>query len=176
MDIKQKQNLTLIALAVVVTVFAIGNYGLGFQQWAVHWWADMAWTIASLLTGLKCLQTAKHLHGRHKRAWILFGAACLAWFLGMLYWDDQELIRHEITPFPAYSDLGFLLFAPLVMVGMLSYRAEASSVAITLKQICNLGIILSAIGMAVPVILMGDRKSTRLNSSHIQKSRMPSSA
>ena len=30
--------------------------------------------------------------------------------------------------------------------------------------------------VAVKVILTADRKSTRLNSSHIQKSRMPSSA
>ena len=27
-----------------------------------------------------------------------------------------------------------------------------------------------------PLLILGDRKSTRLNSSHIQKSRMPSSA
>jgi diguanylate cyclase (GGDEF)-like protein/PAS domain S-box-containing protein len=160
MDAKQKQHLTLIALAGVVAVFAIGNYGLGFQQWTVHWWADTAWTIASLLTGVKCLQTAKHLHGQHRRAWILFGAACFAWFLGMLYWDFQELIRHQITPFPAYSDLGFLLFAPLVMAGMLWYRADAPTAPITLKQICNLGIIISAISMAVPVILIGSLQAS----------------
>ena len=30
--------------------------------------------------------------------------------------------------------------------------------------------------LAAEIVLFGDRKSTRLNSSHIQKSRMPSSA
>ena len=31
-------------------------------------------------------------------------------------------------------------------------------------------------GLQLPLISLGDRKSTRLNSSHTQKSRMPSSA
>ena len=160
MDIKQKNNLTLIALAAFVAVFAFGNYGLGFEQWKIHWWADMAWTMASLLTGWKCLQTAKHERGQYKRAWRFFGAACLAWSLGMLYWDYQELIQHQVTPFPAFSDVGFLLFAPLFMVGILSYRAEAPTAPITLKQLCNLGIILSAISIAVPVILIGSLKAS----------------
>lgn len=160
MDIKQRNNLTLIALAAFVAVFAFGNYGLGFEQWKIHWWADMAWTMASLLTGWKCLQTAKHARGQYKKAWRFFGAACLAWFLGMLYWDYQELIQHEVTPFPAFSDVGFLLFAPLFMVGILSYRAEAPTAPITLKQLCNLGIILSAISIAVPVILIGSLKAS----------------
>lgn len=155
MDLTQKNNRPFVALTAFVAVFAIGNYGLGFEQWKVHWWADTAWTIASLLTGLKCLRTAKHLHGPYQKAWIWFGAACLSWFLGMLYWDYQELIRREITPFPAYSDIGFFLFAPLFTIGMIFYRAEASTALITLKQICNLGIILSAIAAAVPVVLIG---------------------
>ena len=38
------------------------------------------------------------------------------------------------------------------------------------------GALMTALAMMVSVIVMVDRKSTRLNSSHIQKSRMPSSA
>ena len=86
MDVKQKNNLTRLALVACVVVFTIGDYGLGFEQWAIHWWADIAWTLASLLTGLKCLQTARRLPGRYKVAWNFFGAACVAWFLGMLVW------------------------------------------------------------------------------------------
>ncbi|MFZ5876789.1 MAG: diguanylate cyclase [Nitrospirota bacterium] len=148
-----KNDVTVAVLAGTVGVFAIGNYGLGFAQWTVHWWADTAWTLASLLTGLRCLQTAKHQHEPYRRAWILFGAACLSWFLGMLYWDYQELVRRTVTPFPAWSDVGFMLFAPLCMAGMVSYRAEAPTAQVTLKQICNLGIIVSAIAIAAPVIL-----------------------
>ncbi len=153
MQATHKNTLTLIALAGVVAAFATGNYGLGFSQWTVHWWADMAWTLASLLAGWKCLQTAKHQQGPFRKAWILFGAACLSWFLGMLYWDYQELVLRKVTPFPAFSDVGFMLFAPLCMAGMLSYRAKAPTAQVTLKQICNLGIIVSAIAIAAPVIL-----------------------
>ena len=154
MDVKQNNNLTRLALVAFVVVFAIGDYGLGFERWAIHWWADIAWTLASLLTGLKCLQTARHLPGRYKVAWNFFGAACLAWFLGMLVWDYRELILNEATPFPALSDGGYLLFAPFVMLGMFWYRADAATTHITLKQVCNLGIILSAIATTVPVILL----------------------
>ncbi|HET8760861.1 MAG TPA: hypothetical protein VFN94_07320 [Nitrospiria bacterium] len=150
---EQRDRVTLVALALFVAVFAFGDYGLGFEQWEIHWWADMAWTMASLLTGLQCLRAAKHQRGQIRTAWVFFGAACLSWFPGMLHWDYQELVLRQVTPFPALSDIGFMLFAPLCMAGMVWYRAEAPSTQVTLKQICNLGIVASAIAVAVPVIL-----------------------
>jgi diguanylate cyclase (GGDEF)-like protein/PAS domain S-box-containing protein len=155
MNVKQHTGVTLLALASFVAVFAFGDYGLGFEQWKTHWWADMAWTLASLLTGLKCLHVARRQYGQYRTAWMFFGAACLSWFLGMLFWDYQELVLHKVTPFPAASDVGFMLFAPLCMAGMVWYRAKAPSTQVTLKQICNLGIVVSAIAVAVPVILSG---------------------
>lgn len=166
-DVTQKSTLIFLALAAYVVVFAIGNYWLGFGQWTVHWWADIAWTVASLLTGIKCLRTANQVHGPYKRAWVLFGAACLSWFAGMLYWDYRELIRREITPFPAFSDIGYFLFAILLTLGMMSYRAEAAPASITLTQICNLGVILSAIAIAAPVVLVGAIRASTESSLYL---------
>jgi diguanylate cyclase (GGDEF)-like protein/PAS domain S-box-containing protein len=160
MQAPHKNTLTLIALAGVVAVFAIGNYRFGFSQWTIHWWADLGWTLASLFTGLKCLQTAKHQHGPYRKAWRFVGAGCLVWFAGMLVWDYQELVVHQITPFPALSDIAYLATALLWMVGMLWYRADAPTAPVTLKQICNLGIILSAIAIVVPVILSGSLRAS----------------
>ncbi|MFZ5863445.1 MAG: diguanylate cyclase domain-containing protein [Nitrospirota bacterium] len=160
MPVARNTSMTVVALAAAVVVFAIGNYGLGFSQWTVHWWADIAWTLASALTGWKCLDTAKRRQGPYRKAWILFGAACGAWFLGMLYWDYRELVLREVTPFPAFSDVGFMLFAPLCMAGMLWYRAETPTARVTLKQLCNLGIIVSAITISVPVTVIGAMRAS----------------
>ena len=103
--------MTPLWIALFVIIFAVGNYGLGFENWKIHWWADLAWTLASLASGLKCLHTAARLQGHLRKAWTCFGLGCLSWFLGMVVWDYLELVQHEITPFPALSDVGYMAFA-----------------------------------------------------------------
>lgn len=141
------------ALAVAIALFAVGNYGLGFNQWEIHWWADSSWTLASLAAGLKCLSVMRRMEGPRRKAWRLFGWGCLAWFFGMLVWDFLELARGEITPFPAPSDLGFLALPPLFIWGLFYYRSGSPTASLTLKHIGNLGIILSGILTASLIIL-----------------------
>ena len=43
-------------------------------------------------------------------------------------------------------------------------------------RLCNVKVLRFSVGFGTPLWGKADRKSTRLNSSHIQKSRMPSSA
>ena len=72
--------------------------------------------------------------------------------------------------------------APLLTIGQPDPASRVSyaghpAFALGFRPFYLLAAAFAAIGMAAwAVLLLGDRKSTRLNSSHIQKSRMPSSA
>ena len=61
-------------------------------------------------------------------------------------------------------------FAVLSVHGPLTYRDEG------MDAMCGMASYEGLLQQATEAIDAGDRKSTRLNSSHIQKSRMPSSA
>ena len=70
---------TALAIGVLLVLFAAGNYLLPLNQAQIHWWANAFWTLGSLLTGLKCLATARRGAGRMRRAWQFFALACLSW-------------------------------------------------------------------------------------------------
>ncbi len=129
-----------LMLAGIVILFVLGDYILPLTQEQRHWWANVFWTMTSLLAMLRCFAVARGLSGQWRKAWFLFGAGCASWFLGMLVWDYRELVLGEVTPFPALSDIGFLLFAPLFAAGLFSYRAGNTGLSFRLMEFSQLGI------------------------------------
>jgi diguanylate cyclase (GGDEF)-like protein/PAS domain S-box-containing protein len=122
-----------------VAVFVAGRLALAANTYALHWWTDLFWVAASLLAALKCFAVARHVSSAARTAWWMFGAGCFAWCMGMLLWSYMELALGEVTPFPWWSDLGFLLFAPLVSTGLFFYRSERAGMSLTLMEISQLG-------------------------------------
>jgi diguanylate cyclase (GGDEF)-like protein/PAS domain S-box-containing protein len=145
-------------IAGIVLAFTLGNYHLGFAKWKVHWWADTAWTLAALISAVKCVHTARSQQASLRKAWIYFGLGCWSWFVGMVIWDYLELVRHEITPFPALSDIGFLALSAFFMAGLFHFRFERPQAAVSLKQVCNLGIILAGMVICTSIILYAPLK------------------
>ena len=74
-----------------------------------------------------------------------------------------------LTVLAACSDDNTSTEAPPATIEIAELSPEADNVSFRL-------IPTNAISMAYKIEIEGDRKSTRLNSSHTQKSRMPSSA
>ena len=138
-----------------VLIFAFGNYVMPLGKTEVHWWADIMWTVASLLATWRCFAVAAKLHDHEAKAWRLFGLGNLAWFLGILYWDYRELVIGVVTPFPEISDIGFLLFAPLFAAGLIFYRSEAPSASFRVMEYSQLGIFVACIVAAHIVIFYG---------------------
>jgi signal transduction histidine kinase len=155
-----KRTVTLGGLVVFIAAFAFGNYGLGFDRWAIHGWADMSWTIAALVVGLKSLFTAEKQRGLYRTAWTLWGLGCLSWFLGMLVWDYLELVKKVVTPFPSFSDIGYLTFTLFFIGGMFYYRSSVPTVPITLAEVGNLGIILCTLVIVEQIILFKPLKAS----------------
>jgi diguanylate cyclase (GGDEF)-like protein/PAS domain S-box-containing protein len=132
-------------LIALLAVFSIGHYLLPLSSAARLWWADSFWTAAALLAAIRCHATARHHTGHRRHAWQLFALGCLAWFGGMLVWDYMELVAGRVTPFPAPSDFGYLLFAPFFSAGLLLYRTESPGTSFRLLDLSQLGVFVACI-------------------------------
>jgi diguanylate cyclase (GGDEF)-like protein/PAS domain S-box-containing protein len=146
--VDQRRVVTLVGLSAFVSVFAIGNYALPFAQLQTHWWSNLFWTIAALAAGLRCFATSREATGTLRRAWLLFALACFSWFVGMLIWDYQELVLHRFTPFPAWSDAFYFLFAVFMALGVFFYRDDTPGLSLTLLEVSQFGVFVSCIVIA----------------------------
>jgi diguanylate cyclase (GGDEF)-like protein/PAS domain S-box-containing protein len=153
-----QRHITALWLVSLVLVFGIGHYLILPSSTAQMWWADSFWTAFSLLATIRCFATARHHAGHLNRAWRLFGCGCLMWFGGIVAWDYMELVAGQATPFPAVSDFGFLLFAPLFSAGLLYYRKESPGTSLRLLDLSQLGIFIVCI-VIIHLILFGQSLS-----------------
>lgn len=113
--------------ALFIAGFALGEPADEIQR---HWWIDGAWTLTYLATTLLSLWAALTLKGRDRMAWGFFAAASGSWFLAQLIWDYYELLANVPTPFPAISDLFYLLFAPLYAIGLMFFGEKPKGASI----------------------------------------------
>lgn len=150
--VRRREAIKHSAAAVFVVVFAVGQYVVRPSTTSLYWWADIAWTLAALLAGVECLRAARGLSGDQRRAWLFFAAGCLAWLAGMLVWDYRELIQQEITPFPDYSDVGFMALPPLFVVGLM-YMSAMRGLSLTLKDAADLGVIVAVVAFGTWLLL-----------------------
>lgn len=146
-----------LGAAAYVALFALGEYvvlpaGDVTGDWE-HWWADVAWTLAALLAAAESLRAARRCQGAQRRAWTFFALGCLSWFAGMVVWDVHELFFGQVTPFPAFSDIGFLALAPLFVLGLIYKHTHKPRGTVTLKNIADLGVIVSGVTAACLIAL-----------------------
>jgi PAS domain S-box-containing protein len=129
----------------------IGGFAFGQpdDETLRHWWVDGAWTLTYLATTVLSLWAAITLKGRDRMAWGFFAAASGAWFIAQLIWDYYELLADISTPFPALSDLFYLLFAPLYAVGLMFFGEKPKGASIGPKLVSQLVMIGAAVYAAV---------------------------
>ena len=96
--------------------------------------------------------------------------------------SEKEAVISEVTSLAAKAQtLVIAEYRGITVADMTKLRVDARSKGVTLSVLKNALARRAVAGSAFDVVadqMTGplDRKSTRLNSSHIQKSRMPSSA
>ena len=91
--------------------------------------------------------------------------------------DDQELMRYLLRTADQLGVASYVapyreLLERLIREGQYGITEEEDGLETFMEQAEMAQLLCDEIGLGV----VSDRKSTRLNSSHIQKSRMPSSA
>jgi hypothetical protein len=152
-----------IAIIVGWLLFIVGfEAGEPSEEMLRHWWVDGAWTLTYLATTLISLWAAVSLKGRDRVAWGFFAAASGLWCVGQLIWNYFELVANIETPFPAISDLFFLLFAPLYAIGVMFFGEKPKGASIGPKLVSQLVMIGAALYAAVglhvseAVVVSGD--------------------
>lgn len=151
----QRQRFNLLAsICGLLLVYLLGAYSDLLHDELSSWWSDFFWTFAALLTGWRCLRTAKTRPMAHeRRAWTLFGLAALSWFVGMLIWDYHEIFGGELVPFPSLGDWFFMGYAPFFTAGLLYYRTQMPTRQYNMIQIANLGLIICTIVVLCFILL-----------------------
>ncbi|GFE79897.1 hypothetical protein GCM10011487_18970 [Steroidobacter agaridevorans] len=114
---------------------------------------DVAWTLASLLATISSFRAALALHGRDRVAWLIFAFACGTWAIGQLIWDFFEIYLGVPAPFPSYADVGYLLFGPMMLVGLFVLRATQEERRMTWLRVANLGLILCSLASVLVTTL-----------------------
>jgi len=143
---EKRYTLEKTLLAVFIVLFVLLTYGVTFSLHTKQWITDIAWTVAAGFSGWRCWATAGMMSRYEtKRAWQLFAWACFVWLGGMLIWSYYELVIERSTPFPAVSDIGFMLFAPLFVAGFMYLRGSYKSISFTVVQLSKLGIIITSL-------------------------------
>jgi len=151
---QQRRFKLLASICGLLLIYLWGAYSGLLQSELNSWWSDFFWTFASLLTGWRCLHTAKTRPMAHeRRAWNLFGLAALSWFVGMLIWDYHEIFGGELVPFPSLGDWFFMGYALFFTAGLLYYRTQMPTRQYNMIQIANLGLIICTIVVLCFILL-----------------------
>lgn len=110
---------------------------------------DVAWTIASICAVVSSLRAARSLEGAERHAWLIFAFGCAAWATGQMVWNVYEVYLGIAVPFPSFADLGYLIYGPLMMIGLFVLRATQQERGLTWLRTANLGLILCSLGIVL---------------------------
>lgn len=144
-------KLWAIALVLLLLLFSTG--WLDYRTTTIV--NDAAWTLASVLATISSFRAARALHGRDRIAWLIFGSACMAWTIGQIIWDVFELYFNVIAPFPSYADFGYMMFGPLMLIGLFFLRATQEERRLTWLRVANFGLILCSLFSVLITTLAG---------------------
>lgn len=131
-------------LAVIGTFLAVTRF-TGASEHSVLIFTDLSWLIVSFITGIRCWLAGNHYSNKIKSGWRYFAIGCFVWSLGLAYWAYKELIEKNLTPFPAFSDAGFMLMAPFFLLGFYHFKSDIRQIKFKLLDLSQLGIIISAV-------------------------------
>lgn len=137
------KQLFLIISAIISFIFVTRN--LSLSDTALLWITDLSWTLAAAAVTWKCWQTSKLSQNHQKTIWRLFAYAHFSWLIGILIWDYLELIAQVTTPFPALSDIGFMIFTVFFIAALIKLKTSSQIKMLTALQLSKIGIFILSI-------------------------------
>lgn len=111
----------------------LGVYTVAFLFWLIFKWggesyraliSDLAFLPMGLAVATMAWRTGRHhaLRPKTRRAWIAVGLAVFCWWLGDVLWTYYEVGLKQ-APFPSPADAAYLLFYPVLLIGLLSFSS-----------------------------------------------------
>ena len=140
----QRQKFLLFSLIAVGIVLLVAT---PFGEKASTLVTDLASVLAAGIASVIALIISIRygIIGNHGKAWIIFAASMVSWFLGELVWTINELIYH-INPFPSSSDFFYLLGYPFLFAFSIFYIRP-------LRGVISKKMVFSAMAISVALII-----------------------
>ncbi|KOR28288.1 hypothetical protein TI04_11350 [Achromatium sp. WMS2] len=91
---------------------------LGFNSNIVSYYSNLIQILSPLITAIICFRTAQAFGTKDPlyKVWLLIGAGVLSWSIGQILYTGYILVNNGAeTPYPWYSDIGFLMVQPLII-------------------------------------------------------------
>ena len=112
----RRYPLLLAAAAVAVAGFFTWlsvNVGTPYTRRIV---SDLVFIAAPLAAAVSTWAAHRRRRERHS-GWAWICAGCLTWAAGSITWAVYELILGQVSPFPSFADLGYVLYAIPIAIG-----------------------------------------------------------
>lgn len=115
--------LWLLATAILLVLAAIGA-----DAGTRLYYSNAGQVLVSFGSALVCFGTARAFpkDSAMGKVWAAIASGVLAWSIGALVFATYPILNGgEDTPFPYWSDIGYLLTSPLIAIGLLLFKREA---------------------------------------------------
>jgi diguanylate cyclase (GGDEF)-like protein/PAS domain S-box-containing protein len=157
--------LAAVAVTAVYLCWLLSDLGSDRARIVV---SDLAFIAAPLVAAAACLSAHRLRGGRHT-GWAWVAAGCLMWAAGSVAFTFYALVLGQTSPFPSYADLGYVLYAVPVAIGVTRFpRAQGSTLArwrLALDAVVIAGslLLVSFVWVLAPVVEATDLTLTRLD-------------
>lgn len=122
-----------IAVIWVLATLLLGGMAVaGVDPQVRLYYSNVLQVLSSLGCGIVCLMVMEAFPSASplRAAWGLIGAGVVAWGIGATIFAGYPLLHGgEDTPYPYFSDIGYLLTSPLIALGLLAFKRGAGLVA-----------------------------------------------
>jgi signal transduction histidine kinase len=148
-----RRHVIAAGLAAIALFFVVSQQ-LPYASFARHAWVDIGWVIADAIGALACFAASRRATRPALRfAWRAFTLGMALWTLAAAIWAWNELVLAHYTPFPSLTDYLGWVGGIAMLVGVFAYRIDDVSVAMTLRQLADLGLMAaSMIGLVVELL------------------------
>ncbi len=123
---------TIAAIWVLATLSLGGMVVADVDPQVRLYYSNVLQVLSSVGCGIVCLMVMEAFPSASplRAAWGLIGAGVMAWGIGATIFAGYPLLNGgEDTPYPYFSDIGYLMTSPLIALGLMAFKRGAGLVA-----------------------------------------------
>ena len=123
--------------------------------------SDIVFIVAPLTAAASTWLAHRRRRDRHS-GWAWICAGCLTWASASVIWTIYELGLGQVSPFPSFADVGYVLYAVPIAIGLTRFPTGTSNmwsrVRLTLDTTVMTGclLLISALWVLAPIINSAD--------------------
>lgn len=125
-------SVLMIIVWLMASLFIVLFAVLGVDPVFRLYYSNILQTLAPVVSALFCYRTATVFPTGNpmRKVWGLLGTGMLAWGIGAALYSSYPLLHDGAeTPYPYYSDIGYLSLVPLVIAALLLFKSTLGIVS-----------------------------------------------